>query len=192
MKTPIDVLIFMPVGPDSAFPDDGITALMFDMPGEEHLVHCGDVIIYRATMDGEHKIGSDSSRKWIAALAGDTLILQRTAPGEGEGTHPDGGCTVEMYANTDLGYVEIESLSIEKTPEPGDYFDNTLTLSLHRLESVPEDVCELADLVRELVGEPTQLERQPAVDTEPDVSEEAIAPSPRLAQRVPPALLAEQ
>lgn len=167
--------IFLPVGPDSRFAG-GLTPLLFDMPPEDRLLQCGDIVLYHAGRGGEHKLGSDSSRSWIAALAGHTLILQQTEPGEGEGIHPDNGCTVEMFSNTELGYVEIEGLSIEKQLAAGDYFDNTLRISLHRLESIPDDLCALVDTVRGIVGEPRQPpagvpETPPALD--PDADEDA-------------------
>ncbi len=161
--------VFVPVGPDSNF-SAGLTPLLFDMPPEDRLFHCGDIVLYRAGLGGEHKIGSDSPRKWIAALIGNTLILQKSEPGEGEGVHPDGGCSVEMFSNTELGYTEIEGLSIEKHLDAGEYFDNTLRISLHRLESIPDDLCELVNTVRKIIGEPLA---QPMGKAEPSEAAEA-------------------
>ncbi len=145
--------MFIPVDEDSRFPG-GLKPLLFEMPGTNILHRCGTIAVYQAGLGGEHKVGSDSPRRWIAALRGDTLILQRTEPGDGEGPYPDGGCTVEAYANTNAGYVEIESLSVEGHPEPGTYMDNTLIITLYRLDpDIPRTPCALADWVREIVGE---------------------------------------
>jgi hypothetical protein len=139
--------VFMPYEEDSVF-EGGLVPLLFDMPGTNALHRCAGVAVYRASEPGEHKVGSDSPQAWVAALKGDTLLIQRVEAGDGEGTYPDGGCTVEFFANRDLGYVEIESLSIETLLEPGAYIDNTLYISLHRLPEIPADLCDLADLVR--------------------------------------------
>lgn len=158
--------IFIPTDADSAF-EDGLKPLLFDPPPPDLLHQCDEVAVYRGGIEGEHKLGSDSERRWIAALQGDTLIIQRTESGGQEGPYPDGGCKIEMFANADLGYVEIESLSVEKVLPPGESLDNTLFISLHRLTDIPSDPCALAALVQQKLGE-----RAPSDDEIESVPEE--------------------
>lgn len=159
--------VVIPIDDESRF-ERGLKPLLFERPEADLLHYCGNTAVYRAGLDGEHKLGSDSQRQWIAALKGHTLIIQRSESGAGEGPYPDGGCRIEMFANADLGYVEIESLHVEQVLEKGQYMDNTLHIELHRLDRIPETPCALAAIVQQLVGE---LPSPEAVPTESDLIE---------------------
>ena len=142
--------VVLPADKHSAM-DKGVKALMFDLPPEPQLVSCGLANVYHARDGGEHKLGSDSKRGWIAARKSGCLLVER-ATSEDIGTHPDGGCTVEMYSNAGLGYTEIETLSVEKTLHPGETLQNTLTLECFPAPATT-NACELADAVQKLLGE---------------------------------------
>ncbi len=136
---------------DTTLPSDkGYRVLMFDPPGENQVTACEGAVVYDATA-GEHKLGSDSPRAWIAALKGKTVIIERIVEETGQGTRPDGGCSVEMYSNAGLGYTEIETLSVESDLGPGERIQNTLSVEC---AVVREDApCAFADFVRRHVGE---------------------------------------
>jgi hypothetical protein len=149
--------LVMPVDAGSAFPD-GYRVLNFAPPEAEYIQACPGALLYRADLGGEHKLGSDSARGWIAMSRGELLIVERAepvrAPGEtGAGaTYPDGGCRVELYSNTGLGYAEIETLSEERVLLPGEVLENVLTISAFRLQA-PLDGCELVEKIQTLIGE---------------------------------------
>lgn len=131
---------FLPADENSAF-EGGVKVLMGERPGEDLLVRVDALNVYRAGVRGEHKLGSDSRRGWIAAEKDGTLIVERvvrnlppvtrrtaTAPPL---VYPDGGCRVEMYSNKGQGYTEIETLSPEVRLLPGQRLENTLVIELH-------------------------------------------------------------
>jgi hypothetical protein len=130
--------------------EKGLRSLLFAAPGEDRLTGCESAAVYDATA-GEHKLCSESKRAWIAALKGNTLIVERTADGD-EGKHPDGGCAVEMYSNAGLGYAEIENLGVEKILRPGESLQNSLTIECLAAET-NTTACGLADEVRRALGE---------------------------------------
>ncbi len=142
--------VILPVDSESIF-DRGLRPLLFGAPGDDQLVRCEGAAVYDAT-SGEHKLCSDSRRAWIAALKDNTLIVERATNNHPDGKHPDGGCTVEMYSNTGLGYAEIETLSVEKTLQPGESLQNTLTIECAAAPT-NASACELAEQVRGMVGE---------------------------------------
>ncbi len=162
--------IVIPVEKDSRF-EKGLTNLMFAMPEKNLLYHDRETVVYQAQRGGEHKLGSDSPRAWLAALKGRTLLVARSVPGEGQGEYPDGGCTVQMYSNTELGYAELETLSTEQVLEPGEHINNTVTLALFRLDPVPETSANLADTVQRLLGEPPLLPDRAEPEEEHEESE---------------------
>lgn len=143
-----------------AFPVDaqssvagGYRVLDFAPPATEHVSRCaGDVIALDVLAGTEHKLGSDSPRGWIAAQRGGVLVVEQAESREPGGIFPDGGCRVEVYANSGLGYTEIETLSEERVLAPGASIENTLTISLYR---APPDLaaCDLVARLRELIGE---------------------------------------
>ncbi len=144
--------VVLPVDADSRF-EGGITTILLDMPDDTVLERCEDTVVYDAQQDGEHKLGSDSARSWIAARKGYTLLVARVDPEDHNATCPDSGCTLQMYAHTGLRYAELGMLSGERYLEPEEHVSNTLTLSLHLLEDIPETPCALARTVQELLGE---------------------------------------
>ncbi len=131
----------------------GFKTLMFAPPEESNLTTCAGTLVYHASIGGEHKLCSDSARAWIAVEKSGILLLERTTPGSAGGEYPDGGCTVEMYSNTGLGYSEIETLSVEKDLEAGEVLQNTLTIECFPKPTNAAAPCDLAEEVRKRVGE---------------------------------------
>lgn len=161
--------IVLPVDGNSTV-EHGIVSLMdLDPPGSDMLHSCGETVVYDTRSDAKHRVGSASSRAWIAALIGDTVLLIRAEAGEGEGEGDirDSGRTVGFYSDRHPGYSEIETVSRETVLEENQQIDNTLHFSLHRLNPVPEDPCRLAKQVQRLVGE-IEPEPEPEPDTEGD------------------------
>ncbi len=150
--------VVLPKGPDSIL-EAGVKALLFAMPDDQRLTSCGGALVYDATR-GEHKLCSDSKRAWIAAQKGGAVIVERTSSEDTDGTHPDGGCTVEMYSNAGLGYSEIETLSVEKALLPGETLQNLITVELLEAgEALPS--CDLANLVGAALGETPEIQPPP-------------------------------
>ena len=147
--------VVLPQGPDSMF-EKGVKALLFAMPDDQRLTSCGHALVYDAT-EGEHKLCSDSKRSWIAAQKGGVVIVERATSEDTEGTHPDGGCAVEMYSNAGLGYSEIETLSVEKKLLPGESLQNLITVDLLEAGS-SLSACELADKVCASLGETPEIQ----------------------------------
>lgn len=144
--------VLLPVDDDSSFPD-GYAVLDFGPPATHLLARAeGGVLLLDVKNGTEHKLGSDSPRGWIAAQRDQVLLIEHAATTQPGGEFPDGGCRVEVYANSGLGYTEIETLSEERVLQPGEALENILTLSLHRVEA-DLDHAALAQRVRELLGE---------------------------------------
>ena len=147
--------VVIPQGPDSMF-EKGVKALLFAMPDDKNLTSCGHALVYDAT-EGEHKLCSDSKRSWIAAQKGGVVIVERATSEDTEGTHPDGGCAVEMYSTAGLGYSEIETLSVEKKLLPGESLQNLITVDLLEAGSALS-ACELADVICATLGETPEIQ----------------------------------
>ena len=112
----------------------GYQVLMGPQPDTNRLSICDSTAIYHAEADGESKLGSGAPGCWIAARRDNLLLLeQATGPHIPQGTLPDNGCCIELYANKTLGYAEIETLSAEVLLAPGKAIENTLHYSLHTL-----------------------------------------------------------
>ncbi len=144
--------VLLPVDKDSAFPK-GYSVLDFGPPAP-HLLHTtgGGVLVLDVKNGTEHKLGSDSPRGWIAAQRDHVLIVEQAITRNPGGAFPDGGCRVEVYANSGLGYTEIETLSEERVLQPGEVLENTLTISFHHIEpSLDSEAVALR--LRELMGE---------------------------------------
>ena len=147
--------VVIPQGPDSMF-EKGAKALLFAMPDDKRLTSCGHALVYDAT-EGEHKLCSDSKRSWIAAQKGGVAIVERASSEDTQGTHPDGGCAVEMYSNAGLGYSEIETLSVEKKLLPGESLQNLITVDLLEAGS-GLSACELAGVICTTLGETPEIQ----------------------------------
>jgi len=135
---------------------DGLKALMGNLPRKPNLTRCDGSVIYD-TSSGERKIGALSERAWIAARKGNFIILE-TAKSEDEeqeeaGDFPDGGCAVEMYSNTGLGYTEIETLSREQTLKPNESMQNLLTIQVVNLTDKSQTNCATINQVRRAIEE---------------------------------------
>ena len=142
--------IALPVDAASRFPG-GIQPLIGPLPAE-HLSDCRGVVVYRVAANVETKLGSDSSRAWIAAAKGTNVLLETVANPPG-GTFPDGGCVVELFSNQTYGYSEIETLGPEMELAPGHVVENAIRMEIASMPAVPAP-CEFADFVRKLSGEP--------------------------------------
>lgn len=116
--------VFLPSDPSGG---TGIRSLNFATPPPSQLLRFGDVLVFTPTAAGEFKFGSGATRAWVAAQVGDHVLLQESLH-RLTGPLPDGGCSIEIYANSGLGYVEIETLTPEKRLESGDAVENTLLL----------------------------------------------------------------
>lgn len=141
--------VFIPTDDDSQF-QGGFTSMMFDPPQNESLELCADVIVYRAGM-GEHKLCSDSKKSWIAALKKGVILFVQVFNDDTLSSYPDGGCRVEMYSNSGLGYTEIETLSPETTFQGISALQNTLIV-----RCFPAPATELCHIAGSLSGKDRQ------------------------------------
>jgi len=141
--------IILPTDPQSRFPK-GLKTLMGGKPPRGSVKKCDAAAIYTVRPGAETKLGSDSPRAWIAATKDETLIVE-TAVTAATGAYPDGGCVVEVYSNSGLGYSEIETLSPEAPLAPGTVLENTLTIRLAPAPAVstPCDVATAAQALAE-------------------------------------------
>lgn len=141
--------IALPVERKSRF-RGGLAVLMGRKPGRRQLLRCGDAAVYAVAPGAETKLGSDSSRAWIAA-ARDTNVIFEAVANTTSGDYPDGGSIVEVYSNEGLGYSEIETLSPEVALAPGTVLENTLRIALAATATPPAG-CDLADAARALAA----------------------------------------
>lgn len=159
-----DEIVF-PVDTNSLF-ETQYRVLNFSPPDTNALFLCDETAVLQIAAGSEYKLGSDSRRAWVAARKGDALIFEKAVPGDAaEGAYPDKGCTIELYSNPGLGYAEIETLSVEKTPDQDESIENELTIECFPIATNLAP-CELAAKVRELIGE-TQPAVAPEETTQP-------------------------
>lgn len=145
--------VALPVDADSRF-TGGVKILDFAPPAADLLTRTvGGVVVLDTARGTEHKLGSDSARGWIAAQKGDVLVVERAETINPGGEFPDGGCRVEVYANSGLGYAEIETLSEERVLNPGESIENVLTISLQQIEPALDHEA-FASRIQSLLGEP--------------------------------------
>lgn len=142
--------VVLPVDAQSIF-SQGYKVLNFDQPGTNVLVSCGKSIVLNAATPGEYKLGSDAEQGWVAAV-GKGYMVERAANKPCEAPYPDGGCRVECYVNSGLGYAEIETLSPERMLQAGECLENTLTIQLAPLDK-PTDECSTVVRIQKLLGE---------------------------------------
>lgn len=157
--------VFIPVEPNSAFPNGYVS--LFAPPAAEVVAPCGDVLALDAERPGEFKLGSDSRRAWIAARIGSRILVARAVPTEAEGSYPDGGCTLQVYCNSGLGYAEIETLSVERPLAAGESIRNTVTLDCLQVPERTSD-CEAIALIKRHLGEAPEIvgaDKEPAAAT---------------------------
>jgi hypothetical protein len=129
----------------------------------QYITACSNAVVIDPRDIDENKVGTKSTRSWIAGRKGNLVLILIAKPGETTGHFPDGGCRTEMYTNKGLGYTEIESLSEERALAPGEAVANTVTLALYR-SPMSVTGCALATWVRQLIGE---------IPFPPDVNETA-------------------
>ena len=142
--------VFIPISRESSF-EGGYKIMMGDPPGRKHVLKTKSVLVYDALEGGEHKLGFDTRPAWIAAQKGQVLMVERIIGGP-RGDYPDGGCTLQMYSNTGLGYAEIETLSAEKLLKPGRSIENTLLIECLPFPPNMESK-DAAEMVEDLAGE---------------------------------------
>ena len=141
-------LVLLPVDPTSAF-TNGYAGLLY--PPTEGLTRLENNILKVQNVPGEFKIGSDSTRQWIAVQKGNTVIVTRAATHpEIAGDYPDGGCTLEVFGNDSVR--QIETLSVQVPLPAGDRIENTVRISLHAVPNAETDQAVI-DAVRAIVGE---------------------------------------
>jgi hypothetical protein len=143
--------VVLPIETNSIF-SGGLKVLNFDKPTSKMQSTVGNAAVFDATAAGEYKLGSDSERGWIAARRGQALLVERAVNNKSSTPYPDGGCRVECYINSGLGYAEIETLSPEEPLKKGEVLENTLIL---QFLSLPEktDAPAITDQIRKLLGE---------------------------------------
>lgn len=119
--------VFLPVPPDSKFPEG--TATLWGVPQGVLSRTAG---LLRLTRDAaaSHKIGNDGSViLWVGAKAVLRLDIHRV-PG---GRYADDGCSVEVYTNPDpVPYVELETLGPQRRLSVGETLSATNRYSLFR------------------------------------------------------------
>lgn len=133
--------------------EQGFKVLNFDAPGSDVLTPCKQAAVVNARSKGEYKLGSDSEGGWVAAQRGISLIIEKAINAPSEAPYPDGGCGLECYINSGLGYAEIETLSPEKNLNPGDSLENILRIQVAPVEEGLDD-CALAEQIQTLLNEP--------------------------------------
>lgn len=111
---------------DSERKNEGIVPLMFGDPEPDAVQWCHGMLIYTPEPDTQRKLGSQARSAWIAALRGDTLLLESASQSPEGAVHPDGDLTVEMFSLPGMDYVEIETLSEERLLKEGDVLQNEL------------------------------------------------------------------
>ncbi len=98
----------------------------------------------------EGKLGADSPSGWIAYQYQNLTYLKKFQYFPGE-KYPDDGCTVEVWANTEPPYVEVEVLSPLKTLEPGQSYIFTEDWYLYETPGFPEGDAETIAEIKSLV-----------------------------------------
>jgi hypothetical protein len=136
--------VVLPEGSKDEAGEAGLRPMMFDEPPPEALIRCEGHAVYLTEEGGEAKLCTDAVPAWIAAQKGDMLIIEKAVEPDPEGDYPDGGCSVEMYSNSGLGYSEIETLSTERDLEKGELLQNTLTIELRKLPEKRMEPCAVA------------------------------------------------
>ena len=121
---------------------------------------CDETVEVNIGAGTEHKLGSDSTRAWIAGERDGVVLLERAST-EATGDYPDQGSRVTLYANTGLGYTEIETLSPEVLLKPGETLENTLTMEVFAVAGT-NDACFLSDSLRMRLGEKRPQPIRPA------------------------------
>ncbi len=102
-------------------------------PADGLVKECATGRVFDARGGAEHKLGSVSDEAWIAAQRENLALIERVENEPSKAEYPDGGCRVEMYSNSGLGYCEIETLSPETQLKSGERIQNRLVLELVRV-----------------------------------------------------------
>ena len=135
--------IYIDTPEDSVFKDGYVNMIEGSKPNIK-----ANPPLIRLEMDAKNsqKIGSDGENiVWV----GEKLLLKMHVDSfEGE-THPDGGCSIEVYTNPDPAYVELETLSPMINFEPGYEHSETTVYTLARRT----DEGELADVLHILASD---------------------------------------
>lgn len=132
-------------------PDRGLHPMMFGYPSPDHLTYCDDYVVYRPESDNR-KIGGRARPAWIAALRGDTLILEVMTEPNPEAPHPDEDSTIQMYSQPG-NYIEIETLGEERILEEGERLTNTLRIGLLKQPDA-DSPCDWSDAISQFLSRP--------------------------------------
>ncbi len=127
--------VFLPADPVR---DGGLLSLFPTPPPPERIVAVEDVLVFHPARGGEYKFGTGPADAWVAGQVGEWVLIERSHH-KITGPLPDGGCSVEIYANSGLGYAEIELLTPELLLEAGDYLESTLIMECQPLPSDSDD-----------------------------------------------------
>lgn len=128
-------LILFPVSETSHL-DGGVYIFPLDNRTEKQLSVTKQTGSLKPSKAFHQKIGTDGEN-WLAALCGDTAIVERFQPVSG--IRPDGNLTTEVYACPD--YVELELLSPLHRLKVGESFSYPISWDLLKLPELaaPED-----------------------------------------------------
>ncbi|NCC50408.1 MAG: DUF4380 domain-containing protein [Spartobacteria bacterium] len=147
--------VVIPLDANSAF-EKGYRPMMFGPPATNAVLETPEVVVYRTADGKESKLCSDSKMAWIAARRGAWVLLEQIRDPDTDGVFPDGGCTVEMYSNAGLGYSEIETLSLEKVLQVDESIENTLYVTLRKLDREDMEDDALSALLLEWTAPPVK------------------------------------
>lgn len=103
--------------PDNLLPNRLLALWPYtDVTDQRLTLGCELYLLRQAPAGPPIKIGLNSDGGWAAYWLDGQLLIKRF-PFEAEGRYPDGGCTVECYANEAM--LELESLGPLRLLEPG-------------------------------------------------------------------------
>lgn len=94
----------------------------------------------RDDCDGPLKIGTDVAEGW-AAYVRDGHAFRKDFEVDPEGSYPDDGSNVEAY--TRAGLLELETLGVKESVQPGETAEHTETWTLADEVDEPRDVFEM-------------------------------------------------
>lgn len=101
-------------------------------------------------INSDQKVFADGSEGWIAHAQGD-LLLVKTFADTGPAQAAPGEAEIELYANPDRTYVEVENQGAYGEIAPGGSVSWTVRWLLRRLDAQAEISPALADTVRALL-----------------------------------------
>ncbi len=143
--------IVLPRAADSAWPA-GFTPLSFKPPPAYAVRAVGDAVVFRPGLGGDHRVGTDSARGWIAVEQDGWLVIARMRPVPGPGERAPPGVTVAAYGSGSDPYAEIELVGAERRLARGEVLENEVRIACHPLPRTLDDDALVAR-VELLLGE---------------------------------------